>query len=208
MILIGGLFFVWQKEPEQQASDQNQNVKSQEVEGMVTYEMPEYGIKIQIAPWQSRRVDTYDFIRAELKKKDQSLVWYEIPELYVKFLVTPDTKKDLRYKLTLADADEGIRGISVYYQSVADIAGCEVDGEIACSNLSLSSILLEKKSSYQSKKGRPFCGSMEESHLVGAYEFCVRYQNDFQLTSEQEKEYQEKHKDVFLGILPETLQSM
>ncbi len=175
-----------------------------------TYEIPEYGMKIGIAPWQFHRISTYDSMRAELKKQGQSLVWYEIPELKIKFLVTPDTKNDLRYKLRAMPADDsgGASDVSFYYQSVADITDCDVNGEITCSNLSLSSVLIEKIGAYQSKNGRPFCGSMEESHSVGAHEFCVRYQNDFQLTAEQEKEYQKKHKDIFLGILPETLQSM
>ena len=74
----------------------------------------------------------------EKLKKEKDLVWYEIPELGIKFLVTKDTKEDLRYDYKTYkgyNTPKGdyldVKSIMLFSKSETDknLSGCTLDEE-------------------------------------------------------------------------------
>jgi len=55
-------------------------------------------------------------IEEKRQRADEDLVWYEIPELGVRFKVTPDSKDDLRYTVTYNKKDRN--GVIVDFYSI------------------------------------------------------------------------------------------
>ena len=84
-VVAGGFWYV-----QRYIQDDSQEVANSEQEKVEISEN-ENNQENQISTKQLTKEET------EKLKKEKDLVWYEIPELGIKFLVTEDTKNDLRY---------------------------------------------------------------------------------------------------------------
>jgi hypothetical protein len=91
----------------------------------------------------------------KLIQNNDSYVWYEIPEMNIKFKVTPDTKEDLKYFM------ENESSLYFYNQSTVDFigkrCGSEEKIEISCTNGALGKISVEKNSETARSTGISAC---------------------------------------------------
>ncbi|MCK9378563.1 MAG: hypothetical protein M0P97_00250 [Candidatus Moranbacteria bacterium] len=84
-------------------------------------------------------------------KNNNFFIWYEIPELGIKFKVTPDSKEDLKYIVNKHDK----QGIYLYSKSIVEFLKCE--NLIDCSEGSLGKVSTEKNLEIEKNTGIPSC---------------------------------------------------
>ena len=86
LLLLAGVAVFWVAQREEQSQqDQVQQDKQVEEQQMVAKEENVFSQE--------------ELEKIEKLKNDNSLVWYEIPEMGIRFRVTPDTKEDLEYEI-------------------------------------------------------------------------------------------------------------
>jgi hypothetical protein len=92
------------------------------------------------------------------EKNEGQLVWYEVPELGIRFKVSPDTKDDLKYFIDGSST-------YLYYQSVIDFArlydnNCKLLTK-ECTEGSLGLISIKDNSKAKENTGMPLCRDNE-----------------------------------------------
>jgi len=94
-----------------------------------------------------QKISIVEKSKVGVKDKKDELVWYEVPELGIKFKVSPDSKEDLKYNIWKYESEIGVafyskfvrenkldekynENIMFYMKSVDDIEDVEVSQEI------------------------------------------------------------------------------
>ena len=123
----------------------------------------------------------------EKLKKEKDLVWYEIPELGIKFLVTKDTKRDLKYHFTVNEKYKSSSSVVLYsngginYGKYED--GCILhEGGWTCGRILLTSATKEYAKQYKKRYNRDFCTNNNDNKPEGVWIFidkdkmiCFKY---------------------------------
>lgn len=173
--------------------------------------------------WQKKTDQKSSNFQKSLSSENQSqafdLVWYDVPELGIRFKVTPDTKNDLRYVVSVSKSIKEPT-LFFYSQSIFDFNSmngripCSIRGygadedffgqTTACSDFALSRYSIKGDSGDDSKHG---CENSVEKARVGDDSICYTYAQATSFSSKNEyDEYQESVKYKRFGIFWDTVE--
>ncbi len=163
----------------------------------------------------------------EKLKKEKDLVWYEIPELGIKFLVTKDTKNDLKYSYKEFRGYRHnnnylkVKSVMLYSSSETDknLSNCTFSEDTGWSCGWIDISLVQKKELYDffkhnKKLKNSWCDNFRGSFYVNEYIGCVNLSREevkYYLDNEEYKNFfhipSGKSNKVF-GIYLNTIQSI
>ena len=163
---------------------------------------------IIILVWNIKKNET---LKDQVQQQNQSigqiskndLVWYEVPELGIRFKVTPDTKNDLKYFIK---EDEKFESISAYFYSQSTKDFIEENSKIAEITISYSDFALlriseEKNKKFKEENGRLACLQENIITQMGEQVYCKdSSQSSIFSSKEQYEQYQESIKNKKFGL--------
>ncbi len=206
-VIVGGFWFVQRfVQDDNQQIWNNEQEKVEVVENGNDEDQKQETENIKTSPQLSPE-------EIEKLKKEKDLVWYEIPELGIKFLVTKDTKSDLRYtvKSRTDQFGEDSKFVILYNQSEVNFkkknynANCfNESGDAVCNNaMYLSKISLKYNKYLEDKFGADsdwFCnrdgkGKQKLLSLDNNYIVCSHF-NPQSFNWENEIEYNKYLKTI------------
>ena len=123
LAIIVGVFYLWsqkktdlmQNNIEKEIVKQNKQEMEKEENGKNVGDNENNQNQENINNLEAQSIPQLSPEEIEKLKKEKDLVWYEIPELEIKFLVTKDTKEDLGYKIEIYTNDFGEVKTSILY---------------------------------------------------------------------------------------------
>ena len=208
LALVAGGFWCWQNNKKAEVNQQAKQAENQEQQ--------DNAIKIRDDTRFGARLS-----EKEIKaiKNNNSLVWYEIPELGIKFKVTLDTKDDLRYITETEknkETEENEITVFFYNQSTVNFLGnsCLLNNQVkkTCTEGALSRYSVKLNELY---KGRSDTESMlracRGSGIIANINediICFAGPQSSVLSKEQQDEYLETVKDKKFGIYLKTTESI
>lgn len=140
-------------------------------------------------------------------ENEEELVWYEIPELGVRFKVSPDVYEDLKYKLWSKPwPNEQEKSTAVfYYQSEINYLGKDgcfnEEGEIVCTNGLIVRVSRNKNFQEEQEIGRRICRDGDRAlieDISGESIACYHIPQASNFTNERPYSlYKEKIKDQY-----------
>ena len=135
----------------------------------------------------------------EKLKKEKDLVWYEIPEMGIKFLVTKDAKEDLRYEI-----EKNKISVKFYWQSVIDFFG---DSHLIYSDIfHIRKVIIKNNDNLKQTLDRNFCSN---KNIVAKFKqnvYCLYTPQAFSFDKTKYNEYLKTIKDKHLKIYLNTIQ--
>ena len=115
MALVGGVVLWSQKSNQQDTKQQTKKEVDKQVQEQSTQEQNQkQEVNKEQKENQEQVINHLSPKEIEKLKKEKDLVWYEIPELGIKFLVTKDTKEDLDYFIKKSSLPYNIKHKYVY----------------------------------------------------------------------------------------------
>ncbi len=199
------------QETTKEQNSQNQNQKQEVSKGQ--NENQEQDIK-HLSPEEIEKL-----------KKEKDLVWYEIPELNIKFLVTKDTGEDLGYYFRTNEKYKGSSSAVLYSKSGINYGKYEDEcilheGGWTCGRILLTSATKKYAKQYKEIYNRDFCTNFNDTNKpVGEWIFISKnemicfnytYPNIKTIITDslyKEKFYKKKSNKTF-GIYLNTIQSI
>jgi len=161
--------------------------------------------------------------RVEKLKKEKDLVWYEIPEMNIKFLVTKDTKEDLRYRhkeykgYREESSYLNIKDIMLYSSSETDanLTGCTVSENIgwSCGWIQLNTVSKREVKAYIANNGLNFdwCSNSNfKKFKTDNYFGCIIRVQDYIILNDEYQNFFHipiTQKNKIFGIYFNTIQS-
>lgn len=164
----------------------------------------EDGKSINIASDAQNQQQTANNI-SSLQQQGNELAWYQVPELGIKFEVTPDTKNDLKYFI---DENQKVKVTSAnfYFQSAKDFI--DKNSKIKRTSLAsygiraISKVSREENEKSRKVNGRPWC--LDDDIILdnGEFIFCeAKGQADVFDSVEQYKQYEKSVEGKDFGEL-------
>jgi hypothetical protein len=148
-------------------------------------------------------------------KNSNDFVWYEVPELKIKFKVTPDTKDDLKYITETGedrDTKEEVYTVYFYSQSVVNFLGseCVIDGRVKkeCADGSLGKVAIEKNLEIERNTGIPSCNGERIVANINNDIICLTGAQASVLVAGKYEEYLETIKSKEFGIYLNTTEEI
>ncbi len=128
------------------------------------------------------------------------MVWYEIPELGIKFLVTKDTKDDLRYVVSKFNN----KSVGIYSQSEVDFLphqSCFNEwGDNLCTIGFLSSVLKKDNDKAKKEHKSPLCLDSQVIKVINDDIICYAGPQSPVLLDDNYEKYIETIKNKKFGI--------
>ncbi len=143
----------------------------------------------------------------EKLKKEKDLVWYEIPELGIKFLVTKDAKEDLRYDYKI---NKNKKSAKLYWQSEIDFLPqqrCfDKQNDNLCTIGILNKILVKNKKKQGKETGQSFCWGIQIITINNNSLICFIGPQAWNFISVKEyneylKTIKDKNLEIYLGTM-------
>lgn len=146
----------------------------------------------------------------------QDLVWYQVPELGIRFKVTPDSRNNLKHAVVF---NENTREFSAYFysQSAYDFEEAhgipctfhkEDNSRIGmypvCSDFALYRVNLDGN---QNDSSDPICGRDTEEMRTKEYVICYAHAQASSITGDR-KEYEELYRDKDFRIFLDTMEDL
>ncbi|MFC1644917.1 hypothetical protein ACFL08_02735 [Patescibacteria group bacterium] len=147
---------------------------------------------------------------AKAQPKEEDLVWYEIPELGVKFKVTKESFDDLKYEVseTVKNGEKTI-GVRLYSQSLVEFLGegrCFQQGESMCASGSMARFSVEYNENKNSFPCKEDTRDRKILITIGDDIICQYRPQASKFNSKEENDkYQEFIKNRNFGIYKETM---
>ncbi len=143
---------------------------------------------------------------------ENELVWYEVPELGIRFKVKSGSMEDLKYVAENLDG-RGIERLAVYFYSNSAKNFVEKRSETKDNNLTaysqfgISKISNEMQEKYEKEYGVALCSEKNVLLRVGNDTFCKSMpQATFFSSKEENDAYLESIKDKKLGLYLDTIE--
>ena len=220
LVIIAGSFWYAQNN-ENNKRDNQEIVDNEQVEVVGDIEKQEQVKNNQEQETENIETEQLSSEEIEKLKQDENLVWYEIPELGIKFLVTKDTKEDLRYSFRKNEKYKGISSVDLYSHNEVGESEykykCRItEDRWSCGRILLTSATKEYVKQYEIKYGRDLCNDLPNDDKIVYLDvnklICFKYTmlgisyviND---SFYKERFYKEDNKSKTFGIYLNTIQS-
>ena len=180
-------------------------------------------VLVGVCIWQWEKIKNFNIAKQKTQQEqseegwqnkeqinNDKFVWYEVPELGIKFKVTPDTKEDLKYnsknnRMAIFNID--LHDTIFYSSSETDssLKGCVLSEEtgLSCGNFYINKIFKDQAKAYEEKVGKPYCEDSGGKTILenNDYYICLysrneisvfdndKYKEEFHIMDNNDKNY-------------------